>query len=55
MAKVGVCMAKGSMYGEWGVHGRGHVLQGGMCAGETATEAGDTHPTEMFTCNVVQP
>ena len=39
-----------------GVHGkRGgvfgwHVWQGGMHAGEMATEAGGTHPTGMHSC-----
>ena len=36
-----------------GMHGRGtcmaggHAWQGDMCAGQTATEAGGTHPTGM--------
>ena len=34
-----------------GVHGRGHSWQGGVHAGETATEAGGTHPTGMHSCN----
>ena len=40
----GMCVAVG-MYGK-GMHGRGW-WQGGMHAGEMATEAGSTHPTEM--------
>ena len=40
----GVCMV-GGMCGR-GVHGGG----GGMRAGETATEAGGTHPTGMHSC-----
>ena len=39
----GSCMAGGFCDG--GVHGRG-----GVCAGETATEAGGRHPTGMHTC-----
>ena len=42
-----------------GVYGRVYVWQGvcergecvmGVCAGETTTEAGNTHPTGMHTC-----
>ena len=34
-----------------GVHDRGHVWRGGACmAGETATAAYGTHPTEMRSC-----
>ena len=37
------------------MHGRGCVWRGGgMCAGETATEAGGTHPTEMHSCCIEQ-
>ena len=43
-----------SVHGEGGMHGRsvcmGAYMVGGMRAGGTATEAGDTHPT-IFTCN----
>ena len=36
-----------------GMHFRGHAWQGGMHAGEMATEAGGTHPAGMPTCLVV--
>ena len=39
----GVCM-------EGGVHGRGCTWQGACVAGETATVAGGTHPTGMYSC-----
>ena len=46
---------QGGMHGRGSVHSRGHVWQGctwgGACvAGETATEAGGTHPTGMHSC-----
>ena len=50
-------MAKGGMCGEGGhvwqgaCMAGGRVWQGGdLCAEETATEAGGTHPTEMHSC-----
>ena len=52
-ACVGECIAGGCAWC-WGVcmagdvHGsRGHVWQGGMCAGEMATKAGGTHLARM--------
>ena len=40
---AGACMV--------GVHGRGPEWQSRACmAGETATTAGGTHPTEMHSC-----
>ena len=42
---------KGGCVWQGGMHGRGHVWQGGrggMYAGETATEAGGTHSTGML-------
>ena len=43
----GVCLAKGGgMCGEGGIHGE----RGGMCAGETATEAGGMYPSGMHPC-----
>ena len=41
---MGVCVAGG-------VHGRGYAWQGGMCAGDTATEVGSTHLTGMLSCH----
>ena len=49
----------GDMYGGGSVHGEGACMgvcmvgvcvEGGMHAGETATEAGGTHPTGMHSC-----
>ena len=37
----GACMAGGHVWQG------GHAWQGDMCAGQTATEAGGTHPTGM--------
>ena len=45
VAKVGVC-GEGGMHGKGCVHGKGE----GIHAGETATEAGGTHPTGMHSC-----
>ena len=41
---MGVCVVKGG----GGMHGEGSV-----CAGQTATEAGGTHPTGMHSCSFV--
>ena len=57
----GVCLSMGGMHGRGACMARGCALQGvcmvggvhgkGACtAGETATAAGDTHPTEMYSC-----
>ena len=55
-------MPKGVMHGQGGVHGRGACVPRGVCvagghawwgvcvAGETASEAGGTHPTGMHSC-----
>ena len=43
MVGVGVCVARGVCMAR-DMHGRGHVWQGDMHAGEMATEAGGTHP-----------
>ena len=46
-------MCRGAMHGwgcaawQGGVHGRGACVVGGICTGETASEAGSTHPTGM--------
>ena len=53
-ARQGACMARG-VHG-WGcvrgggMCGGGHVWQGGMHAGEIATEASGMHPTGMHSC-----
>ena len=47
----GPCVVKGGMHGEGGGGGGGgHAWQVGECAGQTATEAGGTHPTGMHSC-----
>ena len=52
----GVCVTEGGIHGR-GMHGRGRAWQGGMCgkggymAGDTATEAGGTHPMECILVN----
>ena len=33
-----------------GMHGKGHMWQEGVHAGEMATEVGGTHPTGMHSC-----
>ena len=33
------------------VHGGVAYVEGGVCAGETATEAGGTHPTGIHSCS----
>ena len=53
-------MAKGGMRGRGGVHGGGYVWQGsvrggGVHSGETATEAGVTHPTGMYSSDIYNP
>ena len=46
----GTCVCGGGMRGE-GMHGRVCVWQGVACmAGDTAAEAGGTHPTGMYSC-----
>ena len=58
MAKGGVCGRRG-VCGKGGMHSKGVCVAGGlggMCAVETATEAGSTHPTGMhpcFSCHVL--
>ena len=44
----GACVARGCVAG--GMRGKG----GGLHAGETATEAGSTHPTGMHSCLTCQ-
>ena len=56
----GACMAGGHAW-QGGMLGRGHAWQRGaymakgacMHVGETATEAGSTHPTGMHSCSKV--
>ena len=60
MCGKGVCMAGGHAW-QGGMLGRGHAWQRGaymakgacMHVGETATEAGSTHPTGMHSCSKV--
>ena len=41
-------------YAWWGCARQGGVNgKGGMCAGETATEAGGMHPTGMHSCYIM--
>ena len=48
----GVCVAGGYAWGHaW--QGACMVGRGGMCAGETVTEVGGTHPTGMHSCSIL--
>ena len=61
--RQGACMAgghawqgcvcgRGGMHGD--MHGKVHAWWGGgMCAGETVTEVGGTHPTGMHSCSIL--
>ena len=55
MAKEGSMCGRESYVAEvacmaGGMHGRGHMWQEGVHAGEMATEVGGTHPTGMHSC-----
>ena len=49
MCGKGACMA-GGMHGRGVCMARGHAWQGVCMAGEMATAADGTHPTEMHCC-----
>ena len=62
MAEVHAC--QGDMHAGWtcmrgGMYEKGACTQGvcagGVHAGKTATEAGGTHPTGMYSCYVWRP
>ena len=46
-------MAQGGVHGTWGPAWWGCVTVGACMAGETATVAGITHPTDMHSCLII--